>query len=324
MKVFFHITPAPLFAPSDNIQFPMASPSDNIQFPMASPSVRDSINLNITDDVPFQAKMQPDSWFLTQTQSLMGKTPAKVRKTLYFRRSSDLLMDFQMPDPYVICAAYLFLERDDDVLANMNILTMNMLLCSMRKLPWNMLDVYDHGQAFQEGTADYTLQYPYHFCENAEDENLPDSTAEEGNLLTEGQLFYLASGYALPRNQRPSSKLKKWFEDQGVPAERAEGMAWGAWIASCFDELQEKDLSDNQDGIEESEASITEVPEESEEPETPETPEEQENRIEDYAARMAELTRQLKAAQKVVHEAERNNLKLQKQLQETEAESMQD
>ena len=316
MEVFAHITPAPLFPSRDSVQLPVMPSSGSIQLPAMSPSIRDPFNLNLQqDDTPIQAKMQPDSWFLTQTQSLIGKKPEEVRKELFFRRSSDLLMGFQLPDPYAICAAYLFLERDGDALANMNVLTMNMLLCSMRKMPWNVLDVYDNGQAYEEGTPDYTLQYPFHPRDDAEEENIPDSTVEEGNLLTGDQLFYLATGYILPRNQRPSSKLKKWFEDQGAVPELAEGMTWGAWILSCVNELQDVGLPD---GFKEEE-------EEPEEPSIEEPEDEPEDEpAEDYAARMAELERQLKEARRTIHETERVNRQLRSQLEETEAESMQD
>ena len=184
------------------------------------------------------ARDHADLWFLAHTPILVGKSPEKVREALYFRRSSELLLGFHVRAPYELCAAYLLLERDDDILANLNVLTVNLLICAERRLPRGVDEVYSNVQSFEDGKPDLSLRYVYHPHENAEEEGLPDPYIEDGELLSEGQLFYLATGYALPRNQAPSSRLKEWFKEQGVAEERAEGLALGAWFAAHMDELR--------------------------------------------------------------------------------------
>ena len=106
------------------------------------------------------------------------------------------------------------------------------LVCAERHLPWGADVAYSYADTSEEGVPDLSLRYAYHSREGAYEEVLPDPNIEEGELLSEGQLFYLATGYALPRDQAPSSCLKGWFMEQGVPEGRAEALAWGAWFAS--------------------------------------------------------------------------------------------
>lgn len=224
-----------------------------------------------------------------------------------------------------MCAAYLFLENDGDALVKLNTLTLNVLICATRRLPWCLDEALDYGRMFDEGTPDDELRYPYCPWENAEEECVPAPNLEKGDLLTEGQLFFLATGYILPRDRVPSSKLKKWFEDQGLSPERAECLAWGAYFASCIDGQLAKEDSDDPEDAEDAmdEEPIKDVI--GEEPKKrQETEEREENREENYSACEAELTRQLKAAQSALHAAEREKRLLQKKLQKAEEESMRD
>ena len=68
------------------------------------------------------AKDHAGLWFLTNTALLIGASPEKIRQTLYYRRSSELMEGFRIRDPYAVCAAYLLLERDGDVLVDLNML----------------------------------------------------------------------------------------------------------------------------------------------------------------------------------------------------------
>lgn len=300
LEVFSHIKPSS----------PALASKDDIIFPTASICARNPFSLNMVDEIPTRAKMQPDIWFLTQTHPLWGSSLDEIRKRMHFRRSSDLLHEFQIADPYAISAAYLFLEKDGDVLANMNILTVNIMGCAVRTMPWCIKEVYSYGIPFEEAVSDHTPRYPYSPCKNADEEGLPESSITVGDLLSEEQLFYLATGYILPRNQRPSSRLKKWFEEQGVPAERAEGLAWGAWITGCFYDAQMQEPQP----IDESDELMTENPEEGEEKEL----------TEDLSDREAELARQLKESRQTIHETERTVRRLKERLQEAETESMRD
>lgn len=285
---------------------------------LSPPSLGDPFGVNTLDD--FQdfnpARNHADLWFLMHSTLLIGKSTEEVRETLYFRRSSELLLGFHVGDPYTICAAYLLLERDSDVLANLNMLTVNVLICAERHLPWGADEAYSYAEPFEDGTPDLSLRYAYHPRENAGEEDLPDPDIEEGELLSEGQLFYLATGYALPRNQAPSSRLRDWFQEQGVPEGRAEALTWGAWFASYVDDLRARrpmpfDVPDDfEDFLKSLDEELTELAEEAE--------------TEDSAAKAAELTRQLKESRKALHEAEQGMRQLQERLRSVEADALRD
>ena len=48
-----------------------------------------------------------------------------------------------------------------DVLANMNILTVNIMGCAVRTMPWCIKEVYSYGIPFEEAVSDHTPRYPY-------------------------------------------------------------------------------------------------------------------------------------------------------------------
>lgn len=300
---------------------PSASPDGGEALSLLSPpSFHGSFGKDAFDDLPDfnPARDHADLWFLMHSTLLIGKSPEEVRETLYFRRPSELLMGFHVDDPYTICAAYLLLERDGDVLANLNMLTVNVLICAERHLPWGADEAYSYAEPFENGAPDLSLRYAYHPRENAEEEDLPDPGIEEGELLSEGQLFYLATGYALPRDQAPSDRLKNWFLEQGVPEDRAEALAWGAWFASYVDDLRARrpmpfDVPDDfEDFLKSLDEELTEMAEEASAEEA------------DSAAQAAELTRQLKESRKALHEAEQGMRQLQERLRSVEADALRD
>ena len=264
------------------------------------------------------AKDHAALWFLTNTALLIGASPERIRKTLHYRRSSELMEGFQIQDPYAVCAAFLLLERDGDVLANLNMLTAAVVLCAERSLPWGADEAYTYAAPFEEGAPDYSLQYSFRPAEDAEEEDLPNPDIEEGDRLSEGQLFYLATGYALPRDEAPSSRLKSWFMEQGVPEGRSEALAWGAWFASYVDDLRARrpafpDIPDDfGDFLKSLDDELTEMARELSAEEA------------DSAVQTAELTRQLKESRKIIHETERNARQLQERLRSAEAEALQD
>lgn len=287
---------------------------------LSPPAFCDSLGMNVFDDLPDfnPARDHADLWFLMYTTLLIGKSSEEVRETLYFRRSSELLLGFRVDDPYAICAAYLLLERDGDVLANLNMLTVNVLICAERYLPWGADEAYSYAEPYGNGRPDLSLRYAYHPHENAEEEDLPDPDIEEGELLSEGQLFYLATGYALPRNQAYSSRLKGWFQEQGVPEGRAEALAWGAWFASYVDDLRTQrpmplDVPDDfEDFLKSLDEELTGLVEEASAEEA------------DSTAKTAELTHQLKESRKALHEAEQGMRQLQERLRSVEADALRD
>lgn len=288
--------------------------------PLSSPAFCDPFGINTINSLQEfnPARDHADLWFLTHTPLLAGKSPEEVRETLRFRRSSELLLGFQIKAPYALCAAYLLLERDGDVLANLNMLTTNVLVYAERCLPWGADEAYSYAKPFEDGTPDLSLRYAYHPHENAEAKDLPDPDIEEGALLSESQLFYLATGYALPRDQAPSSRLKSWFMEQGMAESRAEALTWGAWFASYIDDLraQRSTPFDIPDDFEDFLNSLDE--------ELPELAGEVETETEDSAAKTAELTRQLKESRKALHEAEQGMRRLQERICALEIDTLRD
>lgn len=264
------------------------------------------------------AKSHAGLWFLTHTALLAGAPPETIRQTLHYRRSSELMEGFQVRDPYGMCAAFLLLERDGDVLANLNMLTAAVVIFAERTLPWGADEAYCYAKPFEEGAPELSLRYAYHPHENAEEEDLPDPDIEEGELLSEGQLFYLATGYALPRDQAPSRHLKDWFVEQGVPEGRAEALAWGTWFASYIDDLRaQRPMPFNvPDDFEDFLKSLDD--------ELSELAGEVETETEDNAAKAAELTRQLKESRKALHEAEQGIRQLQERLRTLETDALRD
>lgn len=263
------------------------------------------------------AKDQAGLWFLTHTALLIGAPPEKIRQTLYYRRSSELMEGFRIRDPYAVCAAYLLLERDSDVLTNLNILTAAVVLCAERYLPWGADETFIYARSFEAGESNFTLRYAYHPHENAEEEALPNPDIEEGHLLSEGQLFYLATGYALPRDQVPSSRLRNWFIEQGLSENRAEALSWGAWFTYYADEFRVRSMprdipDDFVDFLKSLDDELTEMAE------TVSTEEES------SAAKVVELTRQLKESRRLLHEAEQNVRQLQERLRSAEADALRD
>ena len=300
---------------------PPAGPDGDGSAPLISPpTFCDSFGISMLDSLQDfnPARDHADLWFLTHTPLLAGKSPEEVRETLHFRRSSELLLGFHVKDPYALCAAYLLLERDGDVLANLNMLTTNVLVYAERCLPWGADEAYSYAKPFEDGASDLFLRYAYHPHENAEKEDLPDPDIEEGELLSESQLFYLATGYALPRDQAPSNRLKGWFMEQGVAEGRAGALAWGAWFASYIDDLraQRSTPFDIPDDFEDFLNSLDE--------ELSELAGEVETETEDSAAKTAELSRQLKESRKALHEAEQGIRRLQERIRALEIDTLRD
>ena len=299
---------------------PIGLGGDGAVSPLSSPAFCDPFGANTINSLQDfnPARDHADLWFLTHTPLLAGKSPEEVRETLRFRRSSELLLGFQIKAPYALCAAYLLLERDGDVLANLNMLTTNVLVYAERCLPWGADEAYSYAKPFEDGTPDLSLQYAYHPHENAEAKDLPDPDIEEGELLSESQLFYLATGYALPRNQAPSSRLKGWFMEQGVAEGRAGALAWGAWFASYIDDLrtQRSTPFDIPDDFKDFLNSLDE--------ELSELAGEVETETEDSAAKTAELSRQLKESRKALHEAEQGMRRLQERIRALEIDTLRD
>lgn len=262
-----------------------------------------------------RAKSSPDVTFLLLTPGLVGASDAELRNQLYFRRSVNLLRGFTMDDPHMICAAYLLLEEEGDALASLNTLTSAVITCAEQMLPWGIDKVRAFPKTFGDGSPDYELRYTFSAPDEESAEDLPDIPAEKGQKLSEAQLFYFATGYALPRRTVPSQKLIDWFIRQGLPKQRSREFAFGAMLAFYLDNLRERaslmfptDSADEEEDVE-TEGRLEESPQPGET---------------QYEQQIADLTRQVKNLRGALYESERMTKQLQEQLLETEQRSAQE
>lgn len=245
----------------------------------------------------------PDVTFLLKTPSLIGLPPEKTRSELYYRRLSELLAEFTVRDPYEICAAGVLLERENDLLMNLNALTNAVLTCAERHLPWSREYAGSVPPAYGAAPVESALRYPFRKPSGAEDANAP-----EGELLSEGQLFYLATGYLPPRDRGPSDALTAWFQEQGLSEARAREFA-GAAMAFSLSADARADADGGVWGASDG-ASKRAAGERESDP--------------DDAERLADLTRQLKSAKQSAHDKEQVIRQLEEQLRDERKRAEQD
>ncbi len=251
---------------------------------------------------PDPSRANPGLSFLIKTPSLLGTPEEEMRSELFYRRSSELLSGFSLQDPYAVCAAYVVLDQEGDLLANLNTLTAAVLSCAERQLPWYFSDTPPSLSGTTGDPPDYRLRYVYQTSAEVPDPDL------EGQLLSEPQLFYLASGCLLPRDGLAPDKIETWLVRQGLPAERAEVLSFAAAMAAKAGEAR---------AMEEWGSTKPSRPEPAPAPPAAEPG--------DAAAeRIAELNRQLKAARAALHEVEQSARQLREQLQEEEKRALQD
>ena len=301
---------------------PAAPAKNGSELPPDFPSLSDigprSMGLDSASAIASITEDEPNVTFLLLTPMLIGASEKELRSHLHFRRSVDMLRGFCVSDPYAICAAYLLLEKEGDALACLNMLTCAVISCADQHLPWGAGEANAFPKSSEAGAPDYTLRYTYADADDGTEESdeLPDVPVEDGWQLSEAQLFYFATGYALPRRCAPSQELTRWFVRQGLSEERAREFSFGAMLASYQDDLREQmylelpfedlDLDDEEEaGEDEAEA------------DSPETEA-------DHTAQIADLTRQVKDLRRALHESERAAKQLQEQLLEDERRSAQD
>lgn len=283
---------------------------------LAPPSLDDMFD---TAQPPFSPKENsPDVLFLMQTMVLIGAPMEELLEELQSRKSAELLADFTVQNPYEICVAYLLLEKEGDVLTSLNMLTGAVVACADRHLPWGLGAPLSYAKAFEYGTQDYSLQYTFSETadEDEEEDSLPTVETEIGQRLSESQLFYLATGYALPRAAVPSQHLTEWFVQQGMIESRARELSWGAMIAFYLDDWRGRDFADRDfpwDTFDDEDEPIPEA----------ELVVAQDVQSAD-SARAEELTRQIKEMRHALHDAERAAKQLQDRLLETERQAKSD
>lgn len=250
----------------------------------------------------------PDVTFLLKTPGLIGLPPEKMRSELYYRRMSELLSEFAVRDPYEICAAYLLLERENDLLTSLNTLTNAVLACAERRLPWACAHSGRlppaHGDAPSEDALRYVFRAP-------SGDGEPDGSPPAGALFSEPQLFYMATGYLLPRDRGISQELSAWFQEEGISEARSRELSMAAMAFSAASDARTEAVG----GVWEAAGA------ESNRPAGEARGAKQEP---DDAERIAELARQLKSAKQSAHEKEQAIRKLEEQLRDEQKRAEQD
>ena len=183
-------------------------------------------------DGPLLPSEDPAMYALLTALELICRPVSEIQKELSSRKAAELLSGYGTDEPYALCAAYLLLEREKDALANLNVLTAIVLICAARHLPWTQDDCEARTGLFELGNPDYRLRYEYR---GANEDGETDEDTPPDWLVSEAQLFYIATGVVLPRYQRPSGELIRWFIDQGIAEPRARELAFVAMFAYYSD-----------------------------------------------------------------------------------------
>ena len=257
----------------------------------------------LEEDIP--PSQCPEVISLLLAPELVCRPVEEVQGRLRSRKAAELLSGYGTDDPYALCAAYLLLEREKDALVNLNCLTAIVMICATRHLPWTQDDFEARAEPFEPGRPDYKLRYEYsEIPEDSEDVYPPQ-------LLSEAQLFFNATGVVLPRNQRPSEDLIRWFISQGVTEQRARELAWGAMFAYYTDAgehgWQELDWPFEDDAEDEAASPIG-----------LEEPQPIPSSAEHYTAQIEALSRKVKELRGALHDAERAAGRMREQLRDVE------
>lgn len=267
------------------------------------------------DPLPAMAdamRNEPDITFLVLSSALVGAPEEELRSKLHYRRAINALRGFKVSDPYAVCAAYLLLEKEGDALVSLNTLTCVVISCAEQHLPWGAGEPQAWPVSFEHGNPDYELRHPFAALAEGENESdeLPAVPLEAGQMLSETQLFYLTTGYALPRGRVPSEELAGWFVKQGLTEERARMFAFGVMLVHYQDNLREQLLWRHPfDDFEEDDAAGDE----------PAPLQQAEAEPGDCDARqIVALTRQIKELRRALHDSERTAKQFQNQILEKE------
>lgn len=280
-------------------------PVDRLPPPFLGANLPDPSVL-LGDEIP--PSQSPETISLLLSPELVCRPVAEIQQLLHSHKAAELLSSYGTDDPYALCAAYLLLEREKDVLVNLNCLTAVVLACATRHLPWAQDDFGDRIEPFESDGPDYKLRYEYRVA----GEN--DAECASGQLVSETQLFFNATGVVIPRNQKPSENLIRWFVSQGVKKQRARELAWGAMFAYYTDA--------GEHGWQELDRLFDEAVKNEELP-----PKEMEENLpvpqsaEDQAAQIELLTRKVKELHSALHDVEHMAGRVRDQLRTAEQNS---
>ena len=264
-------------------------------------------NLELLLEEEILPTQRPEVISLLMGPRLICRSVEEIQEQLHSRKAAELLSGYSTDDPYALCAAYLLLEQEKDALVNLNCLTANVMVCATEHLPWMKIDFEYRAEPFEPGRPDYKLRYEH--IVTTED----DGGTYPPQPVSEAQLFFNATGVVLPRNQRPSEELIRWFSSQGVPEQRARELAWGAMFAYYTDAgdygWQEQDwLFEDDTGDDDAS------------PVEPEDAQPISQSDEQQTAQIEALSQKVKELRGALHDAERSAGRMKEQLRAVEQE----
>ena len=244
-------------------------------------------------------KNYTDIAFIVKTPILISAPRIELLRAFKSQRAADLMSEICVSDPYKVCAAWLLLESEGDLLTKLGLLTGTVLVLASAFLPWTCDRSKFSANIYDEDVPEYIMKYMLKEKIDSESE-APDKEPER--YYSESQLFYLATGYILPRNRISSESAIKWFEDMGVDEGRSKELAYAAMVVSCDDTYRYTKPWD--------------IPVQNKSETT--TGEKEQTALEAEAAirRAEDLSRQLKSCQQALYGAEREAKEAKCELQE--------
>ncbi len=242
--------------------------------------------------------------FLTHAPELMTDTLEMAMDVLEDKQAAELLLDFGTGDPYDLCAAYLIIGEQGHALAHLNTLTAAVLAYANSRLPFSSEALFIESNIIdKDADADYTMHEIKGYWSDTPDTN-PFT-----DRVTYGQALYACSDIIPPRKGNISQELMEELQEYGLPEAMAHEIAM---ITHLFHHTQLRDINFG----ELLEVSSLDELKEITEPSSELTPEE---KLAAAEKQIDALTQKVTMLQQALSAAEREQQKLQKQLETTES-----
>jgi len=247
--------------------------------------------------------------FLTHAPELMTDTLEMAMEVLEDRQAAELLLDFGTGDPYNLCTAYLLLCEQGHALAHLNTLTAAVLAYANSRLPFSSEALFIESHIIdKDADADYTMHEIKGYWSDTPDTN------PYTDRITYGQALYACADIIPPRTGNISQELVDELQEYGIPEAMAHEIAM---ITHLFHHTQYRDINFGEllevSSLEELKR-ITEPSGEASPAEL--TPEE---KLAAAEKQIDALTQKVIMLQQALSATEREQQKLQKQLETTES-----
>ena len=233
----------------------------------------------------------------------------EVPEMWMIRQAAELLLDFGAGDPYDLCTAYLLLCEQGHALAHLNTLTAAVLAYANSRLPFSSEALFIESHIIdKDADADYTMHEIKGYWSDTPDTN------PYTDRITYGQALYACADIIPPRTGNISQELVDELQEYGIPEAMAHEIAM---ITHLFHHTQYRDINFGEllevSSLEELKR-ITEPSGEASPAEL--TPEE---KLAAAEKQIDALTQKVIMLQQALSATEREQQKLQKQLETTES-----